>query len=331
MSATEAGSVETLKPLKTWSFRAGQRKQPNEYEIVSVNTIFRANERDKVEMSPDAPVNRWYRKYQNESRLKHADWDAFRDPDAVTYRAYCTQRDRDEVYVDGLLAQHAGQQHDQGLSEAWVRQLADFYTPLRYLLHTGQMAAAYAVVMVPASTVVNCLAFQMGDQLRWVSRVSYRTAELRNTWADAGFGQQERASWEKAPQWQGYRELMERLLATYDFGEFLLALNLVAMPAIDAALTQIKECALENEDALTGFLIEAQLGDSNRRNKWTQRLMEFLATQPDNGAFAREVVERWAPLAERAVFAFAEALRTSRGEGARDAFKASLHPNSMPR
>lgn len=327
MSATEAGSVETLKPLKTWSFRAGQRKQPNEYEIVSVNTIFRANERDKVEMSPDAPVNRWYRDYQTSSRLKHDDWDSFRDPDAVTYRAYCTQRDRDEVYVDGLLAQHAERQHDLGLSGAWVTRLAEFYTPMRYLLHTAQMAAAYAVVMVPASTIVNCLAFQMGDQLRWVSRVSYRTAELRNNWPDRGFGKQERAQWEKAPQWQGYRELMERLLVTYDFGEFLLALNLVAMPAIDAALTQIKDQAIANDDALTGFLIEAQLADSARRNKWTKRLTEFLAVSPDNEKLAAEIVQRWAPIAERAIHAFAEAIRTGTGDPARTAFKASLHHN----
>lgn len=325
MSAPYIEAPETLKPLKTWSFRAGQRKQPNEYEIVSINTIFRANKDDKVEMSPDAPVNKWYRQFQNESRLQHDSWDDFRDPDTLTYRGYVTQRDRDEVYVDGLLAQHSERGHDKKLTQAWVGKLAQLYTPLRYLLHAGQMAAAYGVVMAPSSTVGNCLAFQMGDQLRWVSRVSYRTAELRNSWPDTGFAKQERARWEQDPAWQGFRELMERLLATYDLGESVLALNLVAMPAIDAALIQIRDAAIANEDALTGFLIEAQLKDSSRRDRWTKRFMEFASSKPENVAFVREVLARWTPLAAAAVYGFAEAMHPTTGDAAKTSFTASLH------
>jgi toluene monooxygenase system protein E len=118
--------------------------------------------------------------------------------------------------------------------------------------------------------------------------------------------------------------MMERLLVTYDFGESLLALNLVAMPAIDVALAQIKECAHEHDDALTGFLIEAQLADSTRRTRWTKRLMEFLVARQDNEDYAKEVIDRWAPIAERAVAEFAEAMRSGAGERARAAFRASL-------
>ncbi|MGH8518213.1 MAG: toluene monooxygenase, partial [Panacagrimonas sp.] len=122
---------ESLKPLKTWSHLAGQRKRPSEYEIVSVNTLFQANERDALELSAEVPMNRWYKRYRAESRMQHDDWNAFRDPDAVTYRGYCTERDRDEVYVDGLLEQYAAQGHDRSLSPEWVDRLATLYTPLR--------------------------------------------------------------------------------------------------------------------------------------------------------------------------------------------------------
>ncbi|MCC2657931.1 MAG: toluene monooxygenase [Panacagrimonas sp.] len=323
MSTQPTSAAEPLKPLRTWSHLAGQRKQPSEYEIVSVNNIFRANPNDKVELSPDVPMNRWYRKYRLQSRLQVDDWNAFRDPEAVTYRAYCTQRDRDEVYVDGLLSQHAEREHDKNLSPAWVDQLAALYTPMRYLVHTAQMATGYAVSLCGGSTVANCLAFQMADQFRWMSRVAYRTAELRSRWPQQNFGQQERACWEKAPAWQGYRELMERVLATYDWGESILALNLVAMPAIDVALEQLRDDARARGDSLTGFLIEAQLQDSARRNRWMKAFMAFVGTRPDNVAFAEEVVARWTPLAQRAAHAYGKAIRPGGGERAQAAFDAA--------
>jgi toluene monooxygenase system protein E len=311
-----SSSQDTLKPLKTWSHLAGQRKRPSEYEVVTVNTLFRANEREALELASDVPMNRWYKRYRAESRLQHDDWNAFRDPDAVTYRAYCTERDRDEVYVEGLLGQYAAQGHDRSLAPGWVETLAAMYTPCRYLFHTAQMASAYAVSMAPASTVVNCAVFQMADSFRWVSRVAYRTAELRKSWPQTGFGDQERARWEKSAEWQGFREMMERLLATYDWGESLLALNLVALPAIDVALDQLKQAAIAQNDGLTRFLIDAQLGNSARRTRWTQAFLAFICQRPENRALAQDVIARWSPYADRAVQLHAEAFGAGRGAAA---------------
>ncbi|MGQ0844598.1 MAG: toluene monooxygenase [Sporichthyaceae bacterium] len=295
-------AAETLKPLRTWSHLTENRKKPSEYEIVSVKTLFTTGDPDAaLELSPDVPMNRWIKRYRTDSRLQHPDWDAFRDPDGVVYRTYCTQRDNDEDYVDGLVSQYNDMGHDAKLSPEWVAQLGALYTPMRYLLHTAQMAAAYLVTMSQASTVANCAVFQMSDQLRWVSRVSYRTAELRKSWPSAGFGAAERAHWENDPAWQGLRELMERLLSTYDYGEALLALNCVAMPAIDEALSELGARAAEQGDTLTQFLVEAQLADSQRRERWTQAFVAFVEAEPENKAYLAEVVERWTPLAEQAV------------------------------
>jgi toluene monooxygenase system protein E len=249
-------------------------------------------------------MNKWIKRYRTDSPLQHPDWDAFRDPDRVVYRTYCTARDNDEDYIDGLVSKYDDLGHDASLSPAWRDRLASRYTPMRYLLHTTQMAAAYLVTMSSASTVANCFVFQMGDAFRWTSRVSYRTAELRRSWPEAGFGTNERAHWEGDPAWQGFRELMERLLATYDYGEAIIALNLVAMPAIDAALRELASQAVAAGDPLTQLLVEAQLDDSARRERWTAALMEFLVAEGDNKAYVDEVVATWSPLAVRAVEAY---------------------------
>lgn len=302
---SELPESETLKPQKTWSHLAAQRRKPSEYEIVSVNTLFTTGDPDAaLELSPDLPMNRWIKRNRKESRLQHEDWNAFRDPDAVVYRKYCTQRDKDEVYVDGLVSQYNELGHDAKLALQWLAQLAALYTPLRYLLHTTQMAAAYLATMAPASTIANCAVFQMADQFRWVSRVAYRTAELRKSWPEAGFSRGERVRWETDAAWQGFRELMECLLATYDWGEAVIALNCTAMPAVDEALRELGNHAAMHGDSLTRFLVEAQLADAQRRERWTQAFMAFVHARPGNSAYSSEVIARWNPLAANAVLQY---------------------------
>ena len=300
-------AAEALKPLKTWSHLAENRKKPSEYEIVSTKTLFTTGNPDApLELSADLPMNKWIKRYRTDAPLQHPDWDAFRDPDRVVYRTYCTDRDNDEDYIDGLVSKYNDLRHDAALSHTWVQALGSRYTPLRYLLHTTQMASAYLVTMSAASTVANCFVFQMGDAFRWMSRVSYRTAELRQSWPDAGFGRDERAHWENDAAWQGFRELMERLLATYDYGEAIIALNRVALPAVDAALRELAAQAVASGDPLTQLLVEAQLDDSARREKWTDALIAFLEAEGDNKAYVEAVVATWTPVAERAVQGYRE-------------------------
>src|SRR5690554_5847313 len=93
--------------LKTWSALAGNKKRPSEYEIVTYKLHYRTrNPEAAYEQSPDSMMNQWYRKNVTNSPLKHTDWDSFRDPDQITYRAYTTMQDGHEEYVDGLIREH---------------------------------------------------------------------------------------------------------------------------------------------------------------------------------------------------------------------------------
>ena len=70
-----------LKPLKTWSHLAGQRRRPSEYEIVSTNLLWSTDDEVPWSLAPGVHMNQWYLKYREASPLKNADWNAFRDPD----------------------------------------------------------------------------------------------------------------------------------------------------------------------------------------------------------------------------------------------------------
>lgn len=318
------------KPLKTWSHLAAAKRKPSEYEIVSTNLLWSTDDPMPWSLSPEIPMNKWYLKYREGSPLQHDDWDAFRDPDELIYRTYNVIQDGQETYVDGLIADHDKNEHDKGMSKPWLETLARLYTPGRYLYHGAQMASAYLVQIVPASTIENCAMFQAADQLRWVSRAAYRTKELSINQPDCGFGVGERAAWEDDEAWQGFRELMERTLATYDWGEHFVALNVITKPAIDeACLHQLGTAARRNGDTLLAFLIDAQLLDSERSRRWTKALVNFACQNEANKKVLGDWVAKWAPLGDKAIDAYCAALPDSPGgaEAAKAAareFRSSL-------
>ncbi|MDP2254895.1 MAG: aromatic/alkene monooxygenase hydroxylase subunit beta [Polaromonas sp.] len=302
--------VQVLKPLKTWSHLAARRRKPSEYEIVSANLHY--NDRDAnapYELDPDLAMNQWCKKNTFGSPLKHDDWNAFRDPEEVVYRSYNMMQDGQENYVFGLFDQFNSREHDKSLDPRWAGTLARMYTPARYLFHTVQMASAYVGQMAPASTITNCNYFQMADSFRWLSHTAYRTKELSLAFADKGFAADERHYWETDTAWQGLRELMEKVLVTWDWAEAFVALNLVAKPAIDeAVLRKLGESARHNGDMLLGLLNDAQLIDAARHRRWATALVKMALEKPGNAEVIQGWIAKWEPLADQAIEAYCGAL-----------------------
>lgn len=302
----------------------GSRKRPSEYEVVSYKLHYRnRNRQAPYEQSPNLRMNEWYRTYVFGSPLQHPDWDSFRDPDEITYRTYCAMQDGQEQYVDGLLNAHDDNKHDASLPAPWVELLARLYTPARYLHTTGQMASAYLVQMAPASTITNCAVFQEADSYRWLSRVAYRTRELANAHPGNGFAENERKHWEDAPEWQGFRELFEKVLATFDWGECFVALNVVAMPAVDFGFLQpLKRSAQANADTLTALLCDNQARDTKRSQRWTAALVKQSREVKPNEEVIAGWIAKWTPLANKAIDAYCAGLPN--GAEAAEKGKASL-------
>ncbi len=299
--------VTTLRPLKTWSHLSTQRRKPSEYEIVSANLLWhtRAGVDQEHPWDTEGIMTEWYRKNLFGCALKHADWNQFRDPDQIVYRTYNIIQDGQESYVSGLLEQFAADEHDKGLSAEWVQTLARLYAPARYPLHAVQMASGYLGSIAPASTISCCAMYQTCDALRWVSHTAYRTCELSKAHPGAGLGEKERQHWETLPEWQGFRELAERMLATYVWGESFFALNVILKPALDEAVNrQLAHVARSHGDNLLPLLAEAQLRDSARSQRWTAALVKLALETEGNAQVFAEWGAKWVPLAEKAVRAY---------------------------
>ncbi|MBS1160861.1 MAG: toluene monooxygenase [Proteobacteria bacterium] len=307
--------TQVLKPLKTWSHLAARRRKPSEYEIVSANLHYNDKRPDSpYELSPTMFMNEWYKKNTFGTALKHPDWNAFRDPEEVVYRTYNMMQDGQETYVFSLFDQFNQREHDIALDPRWAGTLARFYTPSRYLFHTVQMASAYVGQVSPASTITNCNYFQMADSFRWLSHTAYRTKELSIAFPDKGFAADERLYWENDPVWQGFRELMEKALTVWDWGEAIVVLNLVAKPAIDeAVLRKLGESARHNGDTLLGLLTDAQLIDAARHRRWISALLSMALEIPGNKELIQGWIAKWEPLADQAIDAYCSSLPDTSG------------------
>ncbi len=297
---------EVLKPLRTWSHLATRRRRPTEYEVVSTNLHYRQDNPDSPwELDPDIHMNKWYRRYCNDSPLRHDDWDAFRDPDQLVYRTYNILQDGQETYVRSVLEQFSDREHDSGLSVEWAGILASHHTPARYLFHTLQMASAYLSQMAPASTISNCSTFEAADSLRWLTHTAYRTVELSRAFPDLGIGTEERRRWESDDAWQGFRELMEKALVAWDWAESFTAVNLVAKPAVEGAvLSGLSRAGRQEDDLVLSLLTESQLRDSERHRRWSTALVEMALENEGNRDVLNGWLAKWAPMGEAAVDAY---------------------------
>jgi toluene monooxygenase system protein E len=279
---------------------ATERRIPSEYEIVSSDLHY--NYPHRFELAGDNPVIAWYNRYREGSLLLAQNWEAFADPRRTTYHGYNERQDRKEDVVDGLLREIDETGYDRRLSDGWVEFLDQWYAPLRYPAHGLQMLAAYIAQMAPASRITNCAAFQAADETRRLQRIAYRSAQLADHRPGVDLARH-RQVWEGAEAFQPLRELIERALVTYDWGEALIVTNAVIKPQLDRLINEelAGRLAAANGDPILQSIHFSLQEDAGWHVAWTAALVDVaMADTPINDEQISQWIDRWRPLASHA-------------------------------
>jgi toluene monooxygenase system protein E len=294
---------------KTYTRLAAGRRIPTEYELVSTDLHY--NHPRRFELTAANPVVAWYYRYREGSALQARDWERFSDPRRTTYRGYNQLQDSREDVIDGLLREIDDTAYDQELGGEWVRFLDRWYFPLRFPVHGLQMLASYIAQLAPASRITNCAAFQAADELRRLQRIAYRTVQLGGPPSETESPRRHRADWENATAFQPLRELLERALIAYDWGEAFTVTNLVIKPRIDRLVNQeiAGTLAAANGDPLLASIHFSLEEDARWHRAWTAALLRHLIEDtPANGDVVSGWIQKWNPVASRALEALAEIL-----------------------
>jgi toluene monooxygenase system protein E len=248
------------------------------------------------------PIAAWYERHQLSSRLT-ADWQTFADPRETTYASYVAEQHERECFVDQILRSIEETGYDRELDSSWVDVLEVVLPVLRFPIHGLSMLVCYIGHMAPEGRLVVACAFQAMDEMRRVQRLAYRMRQLMDL--RPGFGVSAKREWEQAAAWQPLRQVLERLLVTYDFGESSVATLLVLKPAFDALFMRgFARLAVERGDRLLFELLSSLDRDCAWHADWAAAFVEAaLVERPDNAAVIAEWILRWWPEVRAAISA----------------------------
>lgn len=275
-------------------------RRPTPYDIATSRLHYWTERGFEVKV----PLDEWYARYQRASPLHCRDWEQWSDPRQTTYTTYTELARTRETFVDGLL-QSMPEDYDGRLSPNWVAVLERVLPPLRYPVHGLQMIAAYVGQMAPSGRITIAAAFQAADEMRRIQRLAYRLRQLQETYP--AFGDAARETWQADPMWQPLREVIETLLVTWDWGEALVALDLVLKPAVDEFfMTHVGRLAREVGDDVLERLFYSLNEDCAWHRAWSQTLVRTAVRDtPGSAAVVEGWIALWAPRVSRAVAAFA--------------------------
>jgi hypothetical protein len=301
---------------KTWSELGDLGRRPTEYEIVTHGMNHTMGGDLPLELGPDVKGNRWLREHRDAMRFANVDWEAFRDPDALTYESYCAMQDDAETYVDAVLRRFdADTDSDASASDPLMALQLRALTPTRYPTHALQLLSAYVQQLAPSAYVANCASFQTADLLRRIQRTAERTKMMQLAHPDAGFGTSERQQWETAADWQPIREALERALVEFEWDRAFCVTQLVLKPVIDSLFLDRLAGQLDAAGGeLDARIVENLSIDAHRSRRWTAALARHIASSdPANAAVMAEVIDEWRPAALELIEAGARLVTTEQG------------------
>jgi len=126
--------------------------------------------------------------------------------------------------------------------------------------------------------------------------------------AETGAARRQQAVWEDAAAFQPLRELVERALVAYDWGEAFTVTNLVIKPRFDRLVNNeiAGTLATANGDPILTSIHFSLDEDARWHRAWTTALVRHLIDDtPANAEVFSGWIEKWSPLASRALEALA--------------------------
>jgi toluene monooxygenase system protein E len=280
--------------LRTYSHLAEARRIPGEYDIATSRVSYHHTRGLEVEL----PFGGWYARHGAEATLPGVDWEAFADPERLTYRRYTALRAEHESFVGQLFARL---DDAPSPSPAALDAFDQAVAPLRYPIHGLQMVAAYLGQLAPCGRVAIACAFQAADEIRRLQHVAYRMGQLRRQHPERP--ETSRARWQEDAAWQPLRRLVERLLVTWDWTEAFAALQLGIKPALDDWMAgRLAACLHGHGEHLFAEVLTATAGDARWSRAWSEALLALVtAAAPEPAAQLSAHGARWRDEASAAI------------------------------
>ena len=226
--------------------------------------------------------------------LHSSDWFEFRDPGEQWERPFYQRGAAAETEIEGAMRSAAEEGLLADFSPAWVEFLRAFLHGPAFVEHGLWFALATAARDCLSDSVATCVALQAAMKQRSAQAVVLYAMDLEEHHGPFAI-EAARESWLTDPSWQPARRYVERLAATRDWGEVVVATNLCLEPVLGTLLRRElgTRAAAASGDTVTSVLARVATQEWEWARAWTAELMRFLTEDDVHGARNRARIAAW--------------------------------------
>jgi NAD(P)H-flavin reductase/ferredoxin len=242
--------------------------------------------------------------------LRCTDWFAFRDPGEQWERPFYQSETAVEHQIEGAMRSAAGEGLMEDFDEDWVEFLRRSLQVPAYVEHGLWFALATIARDCLSDSVATCVCLQAAMKQRSAQAIVLYAMDLEEHHGAFPI-EAARERFLNDELWQPTRRFLERLAATRDWGEVIVAANLCFEPAVGTLLRRELgiRAAAANGDTVTPVLARVATQEWEWARAWTTELVRFLCQDPSFGEANRELIDHWVsewePLAMEAALALA--------------------------
>jgi hypothetical protein len=236
--------------------------------------------------------------------LRSGDWFAFRDPGQYWERPFYQHASALERQVESAM------RLVEDFSPEWVELLRARLQVSAFVEHGLWFALATIARACLSDSVATCVCLQAAMKQRSAQAIVLYAMDLERHHGPFPI-ETAREAFLSDPRWQPTRRYLEKLAATVDWGEVLVAANLCFEPIVGTLLRRdfgIRQAAA-NGDTVTPVLAGAATEEWEWARAWTEEFVRFLCADASYGDSNRELIDgwvaQWEPLAMDAAAALA--------------------------
>jgi propane monooxygenase small subunit len=242
---------------------------------------------------------------EDSTLLRSGDWYEFRDPGQMWERPYYAAGTAHEQLIEGAVRTARRERVFDDFTPDWVEFLRKHLQVPAFIEHGIWLALASAARDTLSDTVTHCVALEAAMKQRQAQAYLLYGMDLEEHFGEFPV-ESAKESFMKDDVWQPARRYVERLRATPDWGERVVATNLCFEPTVGLLIRRelLMRSVRFNGDIVTQAVSHVAQLEWEWVHEWTVELVKFLLADAEHGAANGEVVAKWVadwlPLAEEA-------------------------------
>jgi hypothetical protein len=231
---------------------------------------------------------------EGSTRLRCSDWYAFRDPGQMWERPYyqrgtATERESQSAMDHGRDARLLADFRPE-----WVDALRDVLQVPAFVAHGVWLATATVARDCLSDTIATCMAFTAAMKQRQAQALVLYGMDLEPHLGEFAV-EAAKERWLTEPAWQPARAYVERLRTITDWGETVVAANLVFEPLVERLLRRelLVRCATANGDSVTPGVLRGAEHEGDWIVSWGAALVRLALDDAEHGQANRAVLGEW--------------------------------------